>query len=40
MTSVDRTAGRSEPTAIPLDTTPDRFLPEREGTLTSQVADE
>jgi hypothetical protein len=41
MPSVDVTAGRSEPTAIPLDTMPDAFSLERSGTLTFQVlADE
>jgi hypothetical protein len=41
MTSVDGTAGRSEPTVTPLDTTPDAFSLERSGTLTFQVlADE
>jgi len=41
MPSVDGTAGRSEPTAIPLHTTPDGFSLERSGTPTFQVpADE
>ncbi len=34
MTSVDGIAGRSEPTALPLDMTPDGFSLERKGTLT------